>query len=664
MKKLTDYKIMPLFPMAPVSDPQISPDGANVLFTYSTANMDEDKYDTHIWLLPLKEGRPRQFTFSANNESSPRWSPDGRSILFLSNRPAEGEKKDEEKKKKKNQIFVMPADGGEARQVTSVEEGAQGPAWSPDGKTILFLSKVFKGEKATEESDVKIIRRMRYKEDGKGFFVGKYTHLFTVRARGGKAKQLTDGEYDVEEAAWSPDGKRVAFVANMGKDADKSFYRDVYEIPAKGGEPKVLLKDFGRLGSLEWSPCGKFIAFVGRRIQDPSLVWHKNNEVWVMPSGGGEPRCLTEGFDRTIRMSQKVVWSPDSKHIYVTFPHHGGGHIHSVSMEGGVEPLTEGKMNVGTFSVDGSGKIFTFNANDAVTPTELWVKDEEGTRKRTEMNRDLLRKLRLSEPEEFWFTASDGVEVQGWIVKPYVFEQGEKYPTLIEVHGGPRSAYGFKLDAAEHEFQVLADNGYVVVYTNPRASIGYGEQFAGLISGHWGERDYQDILEATDYVIDNYQYVDPERVGVLGGSYGGFMTNWIVGHTDRYKAAVTQRSISNWYSFHGTSDIGWMTLPTHELVNGKDPWDDLELCMEKSPITYVKNMVTPLLIIHSENDYRCPMEQGEQLFIALKKLGRTVEFVRFPDEPHGLSRTGKPKHRVERLQHIVRWFERYLKEEE
>jgi dipeptidyl aminopeptidase/acylaminoacyl peptidase len=660
MKKLTDFEIMPIFPMAPVSDPQVSPDGTRVLFTHSTVNMEEDKYDSHIWLLDLKEKRPRQFTHGANNESFPRWSPDGKQILFLSNRTAEGEKKDE-KKKKKSQIWVIPADGGEARQITTVEEGAQSPVWSPDGKSILFLCKVFKGEKATDESDVKIIRRMEYKADGKGFSVEMYVHMFTVPAKGGKVKQLTDGEYDVEEAEWSPDGKKMAFVANMGEDADKSFYRDIYSIPAKGGEPELLLKGFGRVGSLGWSPCGERIAFVGRRIEDPSLVWHKNNLLWVMPSEGGEPRCLTAGFDRTVSMEQSVEWSPDSKHLYVRFPHHGGAHVYRVSMEGDVEQVTEGNISVGSFSIDESGKVFAFNASEAVTPSELWVDDGDGARKRTEMNKDLLKKLRLSEPEEFWFTASDGVEVQGWILKPRGFQEGVKYPTLIEIHGGPRSAYGFKLDSAEHEFQVLADNGYVVVYTNPRASIGYGEQFAGLISGHWGERDYQDIMEATDYIIENYPYVDPERVGVLGGSYGGFMTNWIVGHTDRYKAAVTQRSISNWYSFHGTSDIGWMTLPTHELINGKDPWDDLELCMEKSPITYVKNIKTPLLIIHSEADYRCPMEQGEQLFIALKKLGKTTEFVRFPDEPHGLSRTGKPKHRVERLQHIVRWFDRYLK---
>ena len=659
MKKLEEYPVMPLIPMAPVGDPQVSPDGAKVLFTYSEVNMEEDKYDTQIWIRDLKERRPRQFTYSKENSSNPRWSPDGKMIAFTSNRPSEEDPKEEDKKKKKAQLFVIPTDGGEARQLTRVEEGVQKPTWSPDNKNIMFLSPVFKGEKANEESDVKIIRRMKYKHDGKGFSVEKYIHLFVVPAKGGKVKQLTDGLYDVDAVAWSPDGKTVAFIANMDEDADKSFFRDIYTVPAKGGEPELLWKGFGRLGALSWSPCGKYIALTGREIEDPKLVWHKNSELYVMPADGGEPKCLTADFDRTVGGTDPV-WSPDSKHVYVTFPHNGARNIYRVSMEGEVEPVTEGNMTVSGFTLDESGTVIAFNASDHVKPTELYVKDSKGQRELTEMNKGILKKMRISEPEEFWFAASDGVRVQGWIVKPQGFRKGKKYPTLIEIHGGPRGAYGFKLDSAEHEFQVLADNGYVVVYTNPRASIGYGEQFAGLISGHWGERDYDDIMEATDHVIENYDYVDPERVGVLGGSYGGFMTNWIVGHTDRYKAAVTQRSISNWYSFHGTSDIGWITLPTHELVNGKDPWDDLELCMEKSPITYVKNMVTPLLIIHSENDYRCPMEQGEQLFIALKKLGRTVEFVRFPDEPHGLSRTGKPKHRVERLQHIIRWFDRYL----
>ena len=656
MQKLEEIEIMSLFPTSPVEDPQISPDGSKILFTYSEVNMEKDRYDTQIWLLDLNTKKPLQFTYGEKNASNPRWSPKGDQILFTSSRPSLG---DPEGDKKKPQLFVIPADGGEARQITKLDEAVQSPAWSPDGRSILFLSKVFKGEKV-EGSDVKIIRRMKYKHDGKGFSVGMYPHLSVVPAKGGKGKQVTDGLFDVEAVVWSPDSKRIAFIANLGEDADKSFHRNIYTVSPKGGAPELLWEGKGPIGTLEWSPDGQYLAFSGRELEDPNIVWHKNTEVYILDLKAGGVRCLTSDFDRTAGRSPNLKWSPDSGKLYALFPHHGTTHIHRIDLQGGVEQVTDGEFDIGSFTLDGTGTRSAFNASDAMAPAELFVLDEE-LRRLTEMNKELLKKLRVSPPEEFWFTASDSVEVQGWIVKPRDFREGEKYPTCIQIHGGPRGAYGFKLGSAEHEFQVLADHGYAVVYTNPRASIGYGEQFAGLISGAWGERDYMDIMEATDYVIENYNYVDPERLGVLGGSYGGFMTNWIIGHTDRYKAAVTMRCISNWYSFHGTSDIGWMTLPTHELVNGKDPWDDPELCMEKSPLTYIRNMTTPVLIIHSEEDHRCPMEQGEQLYIALKKLGRTTEFVRFPGEPHGLSRNGKPKHRKERLQHIVRWFDRYLK---
>jgi dipeptidyl aminopeptidase/acylaminoacyl peptidase len=654
MKKLTDYKIMTLFPSSPVADPQISPDGTKVLFTYSIIDMEENKYRTHIWLQPLDEKKPRQFTHGAGSESYPRWSPNGREILFLTNR--EGDDKKDDGKKSGPQVYVIRTDGGEARQVTSVEEGAQRPQWSPDGKRILFLSRVFKGERMTEESDVKIIKRIRYRFDGQGYFVGKYTHLFTVPSKGGRVKQLTDGEFDVDTAAWSPDGKRIAFVSNL--DGDLSRFKHIYVVPAKGGEPEPLLRWEGTIGALGWSPCGKYLAFAGREIEDPSLDWYRNTEVWVLSAGGGEPRNLTETFDRTVGRTQELKWSPDSKHVYFTINDHGTSHVCRVSLEGAVERVTEGEMTVNDFSVDGSGSVLAFTASDFSTPSELWIKDEEGQRRITEMNKALLRKLRLSEPEEFWFTASDGVDVQGWIVRPHDSEEGERYPTLVEIHGGPRGAYGVRLGAAEHEFQVFADHGYAVVFTNPRASTGYGEEFSRVVSGHWGERDYEDIMEAVEHVVENYDFVNPERLGVLGGSYGGYMTNWIVGHTDRFKAAVTMRSISNWYSLIGTSDIGWRD---HDVSWGRHPWENLEEIMGKSPISYLGNVVTPLFIIHSENDFRCPVEQDEQLFVGLKSQGKTAEFVRFPDEPHGLPRMGQPRHRLERLRHIVRWFDRYLK---
>jgi len=616
MKKLDDYKIMPIFPGQPVGDPQISPDGSRVLFTYSEVNMDENKYDTHIWLHELKEKKPRQFTFGKNNTTSPRWAPNGKSFLFVSSRPSE-EDSEEEKKKKRPQIYIIPIDGGEARQITNVETGVANPKWSPDGKTIMFTSKVFKGEKK-KGSDVKIISRIKYKADGGGFYEGKYTHIFTVSAKGGKAKQITDGLYDVGNLVWSSDGKTIAFTGNLDQDGDYSYLKYIYTIPVKGGEPKVLLKRQGTVGAIGYSPSGKLLAFTGRLIPDLEKIWYSNTELWVMPSEGGEPKMLTGDYDRTASgFGGSITWSPDSKRIYLKFPNHGTNHIHKVTLEGEVSFLTKGEMSVGGFTMDQSGKVFAFNASDHLTPYELWTLNGNDMKKRTELNKPLLKKLRVNKPEEFWVPASDGSKVHGWIIKPKDFEKGKKYPT-------------------------------------------YGEKFSAEASGHWGERDYLDIMEATDYVIENYNYVDKNRLGVLGGSYGGFMTNWIVGHTDRYKAAVTMRSICNWYSFFGTSDIGWMSLPTMELNWGKLPWEDVDRLMEKSPITYVENMKTPLLIIHSENDYRCPMEQGEQLFAALKKLGRTVEFVRFPNEPHGLSRMGKPKHREERLQHIIRWFDRYL----
>ena len=639
---LEDYTIMPIFPA--LSDPQISPDGTKVLFTYTTANVNEDRYDRHIWLLPLDEKNPKQFTYGNGNDSHPRWSPDGKTILFLSDRLSE-------ENKPGMQIFVIPADGGEARSLTSVEEGVKSPTWSPDGKNILFLSNVFKGERA-KGSDIMIIRRMPYRNTSGEYIYDEWTHLFSVPSKGGEVKQLTDGEFNTNKAVWFPDGSRVAFLSR-GR---------IYTISSKGGDPELLWKGKGSIGALGLSPDGKYFAYgASERVRaDPAPPFFRNSDIHVLPVKGGEPENLTADFDRDVSRSP-LIWSPDSKYIYFWTDDHGSRHLYRASLNRQVERVTEGNISVGGLSLDRTGSVIVFNASDAMTPTELWIKDEKGARRLTEMNKELLSKLKLSKPEEFWVTASDGVKVQGWIVKPHELKEKERYPTVFLLHGGLyRGSYGFR---PMRQAQVLADHGFAVVYMNFRGSGGYGEAFAGEVlfspsadgSGNWGERDYQDIMETVDYVINTYPFIDPERLGVTGGSYGGFMTSWIVGQTDRFKAAVTSASRNNHYSSMLTSD-SYGTRP--EISERKAPWDNLQRIMEKSSITYVKNVTTPLLIIHSELDFVTSIEQAEQLFTALWELKKVVEFIRIPNEPHGVR---GPKHRVEREQHTVRWFDTYLR---
>ena len=407
-----------------------------------------------------------------------------------------------------------------------------------------------------------------------------------------------------------------------------------------------------------YSPDGEYLAFTGKKIDDPNLDFYRNSEVWVMPAKGGEPRCLTGDYDRTMSGRGGVKWAPDSKSVYLTVPNHGTSHLCNVDLDRTITYLTEGQISIGGVSMDKKSETTVLTVADASAPYELYTLEDGGMKKLTDMNRDAMKKLTVNPPEEFWFTASDGVKVNGWIIKPHGYEEGEKYPTVLEVHGGPHGTYGWRFGSAEHEFQTLASHGFAVVYTNPRGSTSYGEAFARGVSGHWGERDYDDLMEAMDYVLENYPYVDADKLGITGGSYGGYMTNWVVGQTGRFKAAVTQRSISNWHSMMGTSDIGWRD---HEVSYGQHPWDNTEEILKHSPITYLGNVNTPLLIIHSELDYRCPMEQGEQMYIGLKRQGKEAMFVRFPGEHHGLSGGGKPKHRLERLRHIVRWFDHYLK---
>jgi dipeptidyl aminopeptidase/acylaminoacyl peptidase len=564
----------------------------------------------------------------------------------------------------------MPADGGEASLLASVPEGIVGggvfrPVWSPDNTKVLFLANVKTIGDLVSESDVKVIRKLNHKTDGIGFFSDTRVHVFTVDMDDGEPRQLTEGEFDVGAAAWSPDGERIAFVADMSGEADYSPVRDIWVTTLEGGKPERVVEGIVTRGitHLAWSPDGEYIAYTSMEPVDREKLSHRYSNLWVAPSKGGEAVNLTGDFDRSVDRSAgaSVAWSPDSETLYFLSPDHGTSHIHRVGIKDtDVERVTGGRMTVQGFSLSVDGSKIAYTATDATHLPELWVNDGSGDRRVTDLTADLVKEIPITEPEEFWFTASDSAEVHGWIMKPMGFDEGVRYPAILQIHGGPWSNYGWAFNLL---FQFLSSNGYAVVYVNHRASTGYGEDFS-KITGHWGEREYEDLMDAMDYVTGHYSFVDPDRLGVGGCSGGGYLTNWIVTQTDRFRAAVTVASISNWYSFYGCSDLG----PCHilsfwDLADGKEPWEEAEAYFRPSPIRYVGNVETPLLIIHGEDDLRCPIEQAEQLFASLMKLRKTTEFVRFPEESHAnVHSMKKPSHTSEALRHTLRWYNKYLKD--
>ena len=633
-----------------VSDPQISPDGTKTAFVLSEINHDDDKYQRHLWLAETNTGKLTQFTYGPGADTYPRWSPDGLKILFLSN----GRQPD-----KKTQLYAITLSGGEAQLVADMENGASNPAWSPDGKTMLFTSKVWTEEKT--ESDVKRIKRIRYKFNNVGFFEGRRTHLFTVKP-GGKPKQITKGEHDAADPRWGPHGKTISYITNMEQDQDTSRVNDIYRIQAKGGDPEKITDSTYNIANHSYSPDGETMAFIGNHRPEELAV---DNDLYKLPVKGREPELLTGGFNRSLligigsdlRVSTPgdgPVWSSDGEHIYFNTADTPYCNLYRINIGNKkLETIVSGKT-VDGFSVADNG-VIAYNAMTSLEPCELYLLDG-GEKKLSDFNKKLLTQLNLSPPEHFTFKNRLGRTVDGWMMKPSDWKKGAPYPCVLEMHGGPRGVYG---EGIFQEFQLLCAEGWAVIYTNPRGSAGYEEEYTQGVMRHYGEVDYEDFMDFTDEALKQYPWIDEKRLGLTGGSYGGYTTNWIITQTDRFKAAVTCRSICNWVSKFGVSDMGFMQ--PESISGAKTYWgDELIEQMKHSPIYYVDRVKTPCLLIHSEQDYRCPMAEGEQWFTALKLNNVPTELIRFPDENHELSRSGKPKHREERMQHILRWFREYL----
>ena len=662
------------------ADPQIAPNGERVVFTVQRVERETEKKYTSLWMAEVGDladaagSRLRQFTYGKWADTRPRWSPDGQTIAFLSNRGNE----------EQAQIHLILLDGGEARPLTDLKGSFADFEWSPDGTKLVcqFRKKDLDAlEREKDETKKKLgisfrhITRTDYKFDGVGFTPRERWHVWLIDAATGAATQLTDGDKDETEPRWSPDGRHILFTSNRAAQPDMDLdATELYLIPAEGGQMRQLVTRPGRKFAAVFSPDGQHVAYLGR---DKPGRWYQNARLYVAPLDGRGAREVGGDLDLHLYGSTNgdvfnesspalPVWSADGRRITIGASLRGNEPLLSLAVDGPpVEPNDEPLWLVnepgvlGGYTFDRSRRRVAYLWSTLDDPAQLLIREvqQDGTggppRVLTALNQ-WLSEVETGEIEEVWFKAADGYDLHGWILKPPGFDPTRQYPSILQIHGGPQTQYG---NMYMHEFHYLAAAGYVVYWSNPRGSLGYGEANTGAIYGQWGTVDYDDVMAWADYV-ERLPYIDPERMGVTGGSYGGYMTVLIIGRTQRFKAAVAQRVVSNFLSFYGSSDFN---IGLEHLAGTAAPWDDVATCWAQSPISAIGNARTPTLVIHSENDHRCDQEQGEQVFIALKRLGVPTELLLLPGEGHAVSRGGRTDRRIARLEHILEWFERYVK---
>jgi dipeptidyl aminopeptidase/acylaminoacyl peptidase len=643
-----------VYALTSVSEPRISPDGQRVAYVINRIDREANAYRGAIWIAPLDGSEePRQFTSGERRDGSPRWSPDGRWLAFVSNRDGEDEKKAH------GELYVLPAHGGEPRRLTEGKEGVDSISWSPDSRRIAFARRV--RDEAYEEEDERAraprrFTRLFYKLDSVGWTGDRRTHIF-VADLDGNERQLTDGDCEDGDPAWSPDGTRIVFTSQRGERWDVEPVAALYalEIDAEAVDPKRLTQPDESGSWASFSPDGSLIAY---RHEPEDGTYPHHGQIAVMRPDGSDRRVLTASLDRQCTpypLIREPVWDGDR----IAFRVEDGGtvHIYTVAADGSGEPevLVGGELSAGLYDlVDG---VLVYTASTSTRPHELFGGD--GTRL-TSVCDDFVAGRELSEAERFTAISADGTEVGAWLVRAAGFDESRRYPVLLDIHGGPFTQYdtGFF-----DEFQVYSGAGYCVLYSNPRGGSGHSEAWGRAIRGPgdgagpgWGTVDYEDVMGVVDTALERFPFLDGDRLGVLGGSYGGYLTSWIVAHTNRFKAALSERAVNHLVSAFGSSDVFWV----FERQFGGPMWEHVDDWLRMSPATYAREIETPLLVVHSESDLRCNVEQGEHLFTLLRLMGKEVEMLRFPAESHELSRSGSPVHRVQRFEAILEWFGRYL----
>jgi dipeptidyl aminopeptidase/acylaminoacyl peptidase len=647
-----------VFQLEYASDPQISPDGAQVVFVRNFMDIMKDRERGNLWIVKSDGTDLRPLTTGLQNDFSPRWSPDGRKLLYASATDTGV------------QIFLRWMDTGQTARLTQLARSPQNLVWSPDGRWIAFtmlvpekpqplVSLPAPPEGAEWADPPKLIRKLEYRADGRGYLEDGFVHLFTLSAEGGTPRQVAQGEFHHPGApVWTPDGKALIISANRHEDWEfEPLNSEIYEVRLDG-TIRELTRRNGPDRSPAVSPDGSQIAYVGF---DDRLQGYQVTHLYVMSRDGSDSRNLTADFDRDV---QNPVWSHDGQGLYFQFDDQGTTKIGYLPTGAGLETVCAdvGGLSLGrpysggSYSVSPHGEIaYTLSRPDFPAEVAVTRLGQRGERRLTRLNDDLFAQRTLGRVEEIWFDSSfDGRKIQGWVVTPPEFDSSRKYPLLLEIHGGPFADYGSRFAA---EMQLYAAAGYVVLYTNPRGSTGYGEEFGNLIHHNYPGQDYDDLMSGVDALLAR-GYIDPDRLFVTGGSGGGVLSAWIVGKTHRFRAAVVAKPVINWYSFALTSDE--YNFFDKYWFSGF-PWDVPEEYLKRSPLSLVGNVTTPTMLMTGESDHRTPISESEQFYQALKLRRVDTAMVRIPGASHEI--TSRPSRLMAKVAYVLGWFEKHDKQE-